>query len=94
MSKAEQKDVVDFLARNPEIGDVLPGTGGVRKARVPGRGKGKRGGFREIYYYMDDNSPLYALLIYGKDEQDDLTPDQRKAVRTIAEVIRTARRRK
>jgi hypothetical protein len=47
-----------------------------------------------IYYLLDEDFPLYALLIYGKDEQDNLTSDQKKAVRAFAEAIKAARRRR
>jgi hypothetical protein len=52
----------------------------------------KRGGVRVIYYLLDEGMPLYALLVYGKDEQDNLTPGQKKAVRAFAEAIKTARK--
>jgi hypothetical protein len=47
---------------------------------------------RVIYYFVDDTVPLYALLIYGKNEQDNLTPEQKKAVRAFAEAIKAQRR--
>ena len=55
--------VVSFLAANPQSGDIIPGTGGVRKVRVPVQGRGKRGGARVIYYWFDARAPLYALLV-------------------------------
>ena len=88
----ERKEVIDFLAANPDEGDEIQGTGGVRKIRFAARGKGKSGGTRVIYYYLDDGIPLFALLIYGKDEQDDLTPDQRRAVTDLAAVIKASRK--
>ncbi|HZP19749.1 MAG TPA: type II toxin-antitoxin system RelE/ParE family toxin [Bauldia sp.] len=90
LSREEHADLVLFLASHPEAGDLIPGTGGVRKVRYAGRGKGKRGGYRVVYYFLDEATPLYALLIYGKDEQDDLTSEQRKVVRTFAEAIKNA----
>jgi len=63
---------VFFLAIHPESGDEIPGTGGVRKLRFGFRGRGKSGGARVIYYYFDKDNPLYALLIYGKNEQVNL----------------------
>jgi mRNA-degrading endonuclease RelE of RelBE toxin-antitoxin system len=93
LSDDERKELIDFLAANPLAGDVIPETGGVRKVRYGGRGKGKRGGYRVIYYVFDEGTPLYALLIYGKDEQDNLTPDQRKAARTFTAAIKAARKK-
>lgn len=84
LSAEERKDVIDHLAAFPEEGDEIPGTGGVRKIRFAAKGKGKSGGVRVIYYYFDDHVPLYALLIYGKGEQANLTPDEKKIVAAFA----------
>jgi hypothetical protein len=62
----ERLEVISFLASNPFLGDEIPGTGGVRKLRVPARGKGKRGGARVIYFFVGTDTPIYALLVYGK----------------------------
>jgi hypothetical protein len=69
---------------------VIEGTAGVRKVRFATGGRGKRGATRVIYYVVDEATPLYALLIYGKNEQATLTPDQVKAVRAFAEAIKAA----
>jgi hypothetical protein len=57
-------------------------------------GRGKSGGVRVIYYFYDEEMPIYALLIYGKNERADLTPEQRKSVRTFATAIKALRKRK
>ena len=74
------------------LGDVIRGTGGLRKLRVPdrGRGKGRRGGARVIYLHLPDRSHLHLLLVYGKDEQDDLTAEQRNQLRGIVARIKSA----
>lgn len=71
------------LLNNPEAGDVIAGTGGLRKVRVgdEARGKGKRGGCRVIYFWARHRIQFWLFTIYGKDEQDDLTSDQKKALR-------------
>ena len=56
---------VTFIAANPEAGDVIPDTGGVRKVRWTRAGSGKRGGTRVIYFYYDAGRPLYLLLVYA-----------------------------
>ena len=58
----------------------MPGLGGIRKARVadPSRGKGKRGGFRYLYFYMQFRDRVYLLYLFSKDEQGDLSAAQRK----------------
>ena len=58
------------------------------------RVKGKSGGVRVIYYFYDQDMPIYALLIYGKNERADLKPEQRKAVAAFAMAIKAARKRK
>jgi hypothetical protein len=74
-----------FLADNPEAGDVIQGTGGVRKIRVAASGRGKRGGARVIYYYFTSESHIGLLFVYAKNERDDLTPDQKKALKRVVE---------
>jgi len=93
-SEAEREALIAYLARHPFAGDPIPDTGGVRKLRYAVQGKGKRGGARVIYYVVDDDTPLYALLVYGKNRRDDLTPDQKRAVRSFAAAIKAARRRR
>lgn len=73
------------ILRKPTIGRVIRGTGGLRKVRWSGRGKGKRGGARIIYYWAKSEEEILMLFIYGKDEQDDLTPEQRRQLRQIVE---------
>jgi hypothetical protein len=71
------------LLKNPERGPVIAGTGGLRKARSanPQRGKGKRGGFRYMYYYVERDGQIFLILIFSKDEQDNLTAKQKKWLR-------------
>ena len=93
LTEDELDELIGFLAANPEAGDVIQDTGGVRKVRFAAQGKGKSGGVRVIYYFYDEEQPLYALLIYGKGEQDNLSPEQKKAVRAFAEAIKAQRRK-
>lgn len=83
------------LVRNPEKGAVMPGCGGLRKMRVgePGRGKGKRGGCRVIYLYIPEADRIDLLAIYSKDAQDDLTREQRTAMKALAERARREARK-
>jgi len=69
------------LARHPDAGNVIRGSGGMRKIRWPGSGRGKRGGLRVIYYWWVAASRISMLLVYPKSEQDDLTADQLKQLR-------------
>jgi hypothetical protein len=74
------------LLGNPERGRVVQGLGGIRKARTadPGRGKGKRGGFRYLYLYFVSDQEISLLYLFDKDEQEDLSPEQRKLLRNLA----------
>ena len=84
----EKRELIDYLATNPLAGDAIPGTGGVRKLRFAASGRGKRGGARIVYYYLDERIPLYALLAYAKSDQADLTPDERRAVAALASALK------
>lgn len=65
---------VNFIANSPDAGDVVPGSGGLRKLRWGRPGKGKRGGVRVIYYNRLANGEVWLLLIYGKSVQDNIAP--------------------
>ena len=71
------------LERSPERGAMVPGLGGVRKARIanPGRGKGKRGGYRYLYLYLETRHHIHLLLLLDKNEQEDASEEQRKQIR-------------
>jgi mRNA-degrading endonuclease RelE of RelBE toxin-antitoxin system len=92
LSEAEHAELIAYLAQHPEAGDEIVGTGRVRKVRYAAGGRGKSGGFRVVYYFYDETLPLYALLIYGKNERADLTGEQRKAVATFAASIKAVRK--
>lgn len=94
LSEDEHTGLIAFLASDPEAGDEIVGTGGVRKVRYGARGKGKSGGVRVIYYFYDQDMPIYALLVYGKNERADLTAEQRKAIAAFAAAIKATRKRK
>lgn len=70
---------------NPEAGDVIEGTGGLRKLRQPDikRGKGKRGGLRLIYYWWFGKRQFWLFTLYGKDEMDDLSSKEKKVLREM-----------
>lgn len=73
------------LVLRPELGGLIPGTGGLRKVRWSegSRGIGKRGGIRVIYYWYRSESLIYLLLAYSKKEQDDLTAEQKRILRRL-----------
>ena len=73
------------LIFRPEQGAVIPGSGGLRKLRWGGKGKGKRGGLRIIYYRAKEEDTFYMLFAYPKSEQEDLTPAQ---LRVLGRLVR------
>ncbi len=91
LSREERADLIAALARDPLAGDVMPGLGGVRKLRFAPKGRGKSGAFRVIYYVLTDELPILALLIYGKNEQADLSPAQRTVVAALADEMKRRR---
>jgi hypothetical protein len=91
-TETERHEFVDFIARNPESGDVIPDTGGVRKMRWRRQGIGKRGGVRVIYFYYNPSTPLYLLMVYAKAMREDVTPEAKKAVAEFAARMKRATR--
>ena len=83
-------EIQNDLLENPKRGSVIEGTSGVRKSRVsdPTRGKGKSGGFRYMYYYIERDGQIFLLMVFNKDEQDNLTKKQKK---TLSNLIRELR---
>lgn len=78
-------DLQLHLARNPAAGDLIQRSGGFRKIRWSAKGRGKRGGVRVIYYWWNSEDLISMVLIYPKNEQEDLTPAQMKTLRTLIE---------
>ena len=70
---------------NPQMGVVIPGTGGIRKMRWAGSGRGKRGGARIIYFVALDDGQILMLYVYAKNDRGDLSESQKKALRAIVE---------
>ena len=86
-SDEEKSAFIDFIARNPLTGRVIPGTGGVRKVRRSRAGLGKRGGARIVCYFYNADRPIYLLTAYAKARQRDLTPGQKRSIIAIIEEI-------
>ncbi len=89
----DRDEFIDHIAADPDAGDVIPDTGGLRKIRWSRPGTGKRGGVRVVYFYHDDSMPLYLLLIYAKAQKEDWTQDEKRQARAITDNIRRAYRR-
>ena len=80
----------NFLVEQPMAGDTMQGTGGLEKLRWSANGKGKRGGLRTIYLYLSNREHIHLLTIYAKNEMNDLTTDQKKMLKAIAEEAKHA----
>ena len=79
------RELQTALVARPDVGAIIVGSGGIRKVRWAVRGRGKRGGARVIYYWAVKADQLLMLLAYAKNEQDDLSPEQLKTLRTLVE---------
>ena len=86
LSDDEYRELQEVLIYRPDIGHMIQGTGGLRKIRwsQKGQGRGKRGGVRVIYYWLMDDEQILMLYIYPKKQQDDLTPEEKKTLKSIA----------
>jgi hypothetical protein len=87
MSDSEREELVAFVGANPEAGEIIPETGGVRKIRQALAGRGKRGGARVIYYYHNERLPLFLLAVYGKNEKANLSRAERNAMKRLVPVL-------
>ena len=79
------RQIQEDLLENPIRGNVVPGLGGIRKARIanPRRGKGKRGGFRCMFLHIERRHHIHLLFLLGKDEQEDLSETERRQLRQL-----------
>lgn len=94
MTEDEINDVIDYLAANPMAGDAMAETGGCRKLRVAGRGKGKSGGYRTITFYTGEMMPVFLITVFGKGEKANLNKKERNALRKLTKQISDEYQRK
>lgn len=91
MDDSSRNQFIDFIAKNPEAGDLITGTGGARKVRWQSDAQsGKRGGARVIYYYHDKNMPIYLFTAYKKSQRENITSAEKKALYKIIKLIAKA----
>ncbi|MBI3706333.1 MAG: type II toxin-antitoxin system RelE/ParE family toxin [Proteobacteria bacterium] len=90
LNEAEQTALIDFVAKNPEAGDVVGGTGGVRKVRWAMAGQGKRGGARALHLYLRHRDTVWLLDIYSKREKADLSPADIEEIHDLVTTIKRA----
>ena len=87
LTEKERAVLVDYMAHNPADGDVIQGTGGVRKLRWGLEGRGRRGGARVIYFYHSADIPLFALTAYAKNERANLSRKDRNDFRQLTKLL-------
>ena len=90
----EQDAIVDLIAYEPACGELIPGTGGLRKVRVGRGGSGKRGGARVIYYFYNADFPVFLMALYAKNEKADLSAREKKEFAAYAKEAVTQWRRR
>lgn len=80
LKEKEKASIINYLAFHPQSGDMMQGTGGIRKLRWSAQGKGKSGGVRVIYYYHNGTMPLFLLTVFGKGEKANLSKVERNGL--------------
>jgi len=87
LSQSEREELVAFVGANPEAGEIIPETGGVRKIRWALAGRGKRGGARVIYYWHNERLLLFLLAAYGKNEKANLGKAERNSMKRLVPIL-------
>jgi hypothetical protein len=83
LSDDEYRELQNFLIRKPDAGDLIQGTGGIRKLRWLLGNKGKRGGVRIIYYWQSSKEQIYFMTLYAKKEKVDLSTKDKKIIKQM-----------
>ncbi len=95
LSDETLSDLQRELLNDPDAGAVVQGCGGLRKMRVadPRRSQGKRGGVRVIYLHLEEVDQIHLITVYGKDQKDDLSADDKKLYRQLVQILKDRTRR-
>lgn len=94
MAEDEIAELTDYLARNPFAGDEIEGTGGYRKVRVAGKGKGKSGGYRTITFFSGADLPVFLITVFAKGDKATLTKGEKNQLKDLAKVLVAEYRKK
>ena len=93
LSENERDDLLYYLSSNPKAGNLIQGTGGVRKLRWASKGKGKSGGSRVIYFLYNETIPIFLLTIFGKNDKVNLSKAERNELaKLVKELIKNYKR--
>ncbi|MDR1250371.1 MAG: type II toxin-antitoxin system RelE/ParE family toxin [Treponema sp.] len=84
----EREALIAYLAYNPKVGRMVVGTGGIRKMRWARENEGKSGGYRVVYFYHSEETPLFALNVFAKNEKANLTKEERNDLKELTAVLR------
>lgn len=87
MSREEVEAFTDFIALNPDAGDEMEGTGGCRKVRVAGRGRGKSGGYRIVTFFTGPKLPIFLITVFGKGERSNLSKAERNGLAKLTKIL-------
>lgn len=87
LSEEDLRELEVFLCKYPDKGDLIQGTGGLRKLRWSLKNKGKRAGIRTLYIDFAIHEKIYLITVYAKSEKIDLTMDEKNIVRKMIEVL-------
>ncbi|MEI6306265.1 MAG: type II toxin-antitoxin system RelE/ParE family toxin, partial [Deltaproteobacteria bacterium] len=87
LSEEERQELVSYLSAHPESGNVMAGTGGIRKLRWTRQGMGKSGGVRVIFFYFNEGIPLYVLTLFGKGDKGNLTQAERNDLAKLVDIL-------
>lgn len=90
MTEAEMEAMERMLAEDPSAGEMIVGSGGCRKVRIPGRGKGKSGGYRVVTYFMHDQMPVYLIAMLSKGSRENFSAEEKAAMAAFARRIMSA----
>lgn len=85
MNDDDYRSLQESLVQRPDTGSIIQGSGGLRKVRWKLEGRGKSGGVRVIYYWVNADDQIYMLFAYPKNQQENLTPEQMKVLKQIVE---------
>lgn len=88
MTSDERMGAVDMLAANPRGGDVIVGSGGCRKVRVPGKGRGKSGGYRVVTFFGGKDAPVFLLAVLSKGSRASFSKAERNAMKQATRTLR------
>jgi hypothetical protein len=94
LDEEKRNNLIHFLSTHPKAGVVMQGSGGIRKLRWARKGKGKSGGVRVIYFFYDDDMPLFMLTIFGKGEKENLSKSERNELAKLVKLLIATYKRK